>query len=62
MGSGNRAPNRGLFTCKHFIGDKFESIGKLASHVGSGISIWLVAVVINKDLNKNFNKLASAPY
>ena len=46
---------------KHFNGDKFESIGKLASHVGSGISIWLVAVVINKDLNKNSNKLASVP-
>ena len=29
---------------------KLFSFGKLAAHVGNGISIWLVAVVINKDL------------
>jgi hypothetical protein len=40
---------------------QFGSIGKLAAHVGNGISIWLVAVVINKDLNKRSNKLATAP-
>jgi len=51
MENGNPVQNRDYFTCmnSYLI---VSSFGKLASHVGNGISIWLVAIVINKDLTR----------